>query len=167
MELETKRHHLLKPLQFCSGIMTSDLYNAPPTAYLDKPTQNICTAEVHGKKAHFLLRNLWKFDMHLWEILMGSSRLLARTRLLLSSILRKQRSEWNIGFWWRSKLAAAWLAKRLRTQKWNGWGVLYVWKRSMMKDRGSLFYTWVICYFVESKRLYLDLNIAVIHNSIV
>lgn len=51
MELETKRHCVLKPLQFCSGIMTSDLNNAPPTAYLDKPTANICTAEVHGKSA--------------------------------------------------------------------------------------------------------------------
>lgn len=51
MELETKRHRVLKPLQFCSGIMTSDLNNTPPTAYLDKPTPNICTAEAHGKSA--------------------------------------------------------------------------------------------------------------------
>lgn len=51
MELETKRHRVLKPLQFCSGIMTSDRNNAPPTAYLDKPTPNICTAEANGKSA--------------------------------------------------------------------------------------------------------------------
>lgn len=57
MELETKRQCVLKPLQFGSGIMTSDRNNAPPTAYLDKPTPNICTTEANGKKRTFLLRN--------------------------------------------------------------------------------------------------------------